>query len=117
MSQVFENFLPYADLMQHKKYMNNYLYHRTLYLMNKEQLLDNEFVLLKEDSGLHSPLGVLFYEYYTDLKEVKVNWTQLQGEIQCTIGQGEIPFGKAQHPALNEYADHVDTLDFLLNIG
>ena len=35
-------------------------------------------------------------------------------KIQCIVGNRNIPFGKAQSPHLWDYADGIDTLDFLL---
>ena len=43
-------------------------------------------------------------------------------EIQCIVSEMElplsntIPFGKAQSPDLNDYADGVDVIDFLLKL-
>jgi hypothetical protein len=34
-------------------------------------------------------------------------------KIQCRVGVGGIPFGTAQQPELWDYADGVDTINFL----
>ena len=34
-------------------------------------------------------------------------------QIQCVAGKGYTSFGKAQSPGLNDYADGVDTMQFL----
>jgi hypothetical protein len=36
-----------------------------------------------------------------------------ENKIQCVLGKGFIPFGKAQQPSLTDFPDGVDTLDFL----
>jgi len=32
------------------------------------------------------------------------------------VGHGSVPFGRAQEPALHDYADGVDTMRFLLEL-
>jgi hypothetical protein len=34
-------------------------------------------------------------------------------QIQCIVGNDFIPFGNSQCPALSDYADNVNTLEFL----
>ena len=38
-----------------------------------------------------------------------------RSSIQCVVGRDFIPFGKAQCPSLNDYADGIDTMAFLAN--
>ena len=40
----------------------------------------------------------------------------LSNEIQCRVGEGGISLGTAQKPELWDYADGVDTIDFLTKI-
>ncbi|MGB0789087.1 MAG: acyl-CoA reductase, partial [Marinirhabdus sp.] len=83
-------------------------------------LLDNGFLLLKEDTGFSSPISVVFFERYKNLKDLQQTLTVAAENIQCTLAErgilNEIPFGTAQTPALSHYADGVDTLQFLLNL-
>jgi hypothetical protein len=106
-------------LTGHTRYMNNYEYNLTLYLLNKVKLLDNNFLLLKEDENRSSPPGVLFYEYYTDTGQLRKKLEQENENIQCIIGNqsfwpGAIPFGKSQETFPWDYADGVDVMEFLL---
>lgn len=108
----------YMDLGQHNKYTNNVDYYRSIYLMNKIELLDNGVVLLKEDEGIASPVGVVFYERYSDIGSVQKKLAALEEEIQCTVSihpeiLGRIKPGETQDPMPWEYADGVDTLSFL----
>jgi len=117
----FENMVGFESIYQHNKYANNYDYNKSVYLMNQIQHFDNGFVILKEDEGLSSPIGVLFYQYYDDIEKVKEHVDLNKDQIQCVVSkpnliQGAIPFGKAQQPELWDYADNVDTLQFLLNL-
>lgn len=118
LDRVFNALYSHKEIANHNKYANNYDYNKAVYLLNKIDLLENGFLLLKEDEGLHSPVGVLFYEYYSSLEEVKEVLNQKTDELQCVVTkvniEGATSFGKAQSPELKDYADGVDTLDFLL---
>lgn len=103
----------FSDVINNKKYGNNYDYHKALYLMNRDNLVENGFIVLKEDTSPFSPVGILHYEYYTDMAAVKADLQQRNDEIQCVVGHGFIPFGQAQMPALDDYADGVDTMKFI----
>ena len=108
-------------LTSHHKYLNNYEYNKAIYLVNGEAHLDNGFLLVKENEQLVSPIAVLYYEYYTDTNELEEKLSQHQDKIQCTVSRGSwypgsVSFGRAQYPSLSDYADHVDTLDFLIKL-
>ena len=67
-----------------------------------------------------SPIGTLYFEYYNDSKALLNLLVTKKDAIQCVIASGfydkELPFGAAQKPQLYDYADGVDTLDFLLKL-
>jgi hypothetical protein len=114
--QFFEAIFDYGDIINHNKYANNYDYNKAVYLMNLVEILDNNFLILKEDDSLHSPLGVLFYQTYESKKDLD-NYLELNKDnIQAIVGKDYIPFGQAQCPALNDYADGIDTMAFLENL-
>ena len=112
----YESIFEYATVLDNIKYVHNYDYHKTLFLLNSEQMLDNEFLLIKEDTNLRSPIGVLHYEYMSVEKKDLVKSLNQSEEIQCVIENQSIKFGEAQNPQLWDYADNVDTLRFLLNL-
>jgi hypothetical protein len=37
-------------------------------------------------------------------------------DLQCIVGKGFVPFGLAQSPGLDDFADGVNTMDFLHNL-
>jgi hypothetical protein len=113
---LFEVFYDYQDVVLNNKYANNYDYFRAIYMMGNHNILENGFLILKEDKSLHSPVAVLNYEYYDEKDSLMLQLEELKDDIQCVVGKGFIPFGKAQHPQLEDYADGVDTLGFLENI-
>jgi hypothetical protein len=114
--RIFKAFYDYNAIINHHKYANNYDYNKAVWLLNSEQLLDNGFLLLKEDSSLASPTGSLYFEYYEDEFELRKNLEERQAEIQCIVSNADIPFGGSQRPALWDYADGVDTLAFLQSL-
>lgn len=116
LDRFFDAIYPFNDIINHHKYANNFDYHRAIWLLNQDDLLENGFLLLKEDSSLVSPVGALFYEYYTEEQDVVGRLDAQKEEIQCVVGKNGIPLGQAQHPSVSEYADHVDTMQFLVEL-
>lgn len=115
MDRLFKSFMACSWVMENNKYMNNYNYHKTLYLMNGDPLLDNEFIVLKESKELHAPVGVLYFEYFRELDEVTKYLRTQEEELQCIVGL-ENSLGSTQKPRLEDYADNFNTLEFLVNI-
>jgi hypothetical protein len=117
-----ENLLPYfsdyAWIHRHTAYMNNYDYHRTILLLNQIPHAANEFLMIQENSALHSPVATLFFERYEQLESAIEKINLFKDQIQCVVGNLEdmTPFGKTQLPQLNDYADDIDTIGFLLSL-
>ena len=112
---LFEAFFSFQDIIEHKKYANNYDYNKSIFLMGSHQLIENGFLLLKEDTSLNSPLAMLHYEYYEDMRQVEKYIEENEEKLQCVVSKDKIPFGQAQNPHLWDYADGVDTIAFLTN--
>ncbi|WP_324760086.1 acyl-CoA reductase [Sphingobacterium thalpophilum] len=119
-SQLFEGIADFKMISEHFKYNNNYDYNKSIYLINGDKHYDNGFLLLKEDTRTASPLAVLYYEEYNSLSELENELNTQQQAIQCVVSaiplSLESPvfgFGESQCPALSDYADGVNTLDFL----
>lgn len=116
----FKGMFVHKDIIEYEKYANNYDYNKAVYLMSLFQILDNGFMTIKEDTSYASPISSVFYEYYESLEDVKKRLEADQELIQCVVSNGCIPhsftFGEAQKPKLADYADQVDTLQFLNNL-
>lgn len=115
---IFLAFERYKEIIHHNKYANNYTYHKALFLMNLDPHLDNGFLIVKEDEGLGSPLGVLFFQFYETKADLDAYLEEIKDQLQCVVGKeaGVVPFGKSQDPELWDYADGEDTVAFLLNL-
>lgn len=120
MAMFFENTHDYDAYMHHNKYANNYTYHKAIWLLNQDAFLENGLINLKESKDLASPLASVYYEYYDSLDEVKAMLEERKEEIQCVVSKvqigNSIPLGKSQQPELWDYADGIDTLEFLLKL-
>lgn len=114
---LFKSFYLHKHVIEHKKYGNNYDYNKAIYLMGNNKLIENGFILLKEDSSLYSPVAMLYYEYYDDINDVHSFIDKNIDKIQCIVSKNNIPFGNTQKPKLWDYADGVDTIDFLKQLA
>ena len=108
------------DIINNAKYANNYDYNKAVYLMSLFDLLENGFLMIKEDQSYSSPIATIFYEYYENETDLKIKLHQDKEKIQCIVSkdfiENEVAFGQTQHPKLTDYADGVNTLDFLSQI-
>ncbi|MFH0843272.1 MAG: acyl-CoA reductase [Bacteroidota bacterium] len=104
----------FTGIIKQNKYANNYDFHKAVLMVNKDRFLDTGYLLMKEHPGLSSPVAVLYYEAYSSRDSFIRITKQNSNKIQCIIGREYVPFGKAQMPALWDYADGVDTIAFLL---
>ncbi len=105
----------YEYFMDYHKYKHNFDYHLAILIMGNKYYMSNESLILTENIAAFSPVSQVHYAYYSDREEV------LQGlannpTIQCVVGHGQTDFGKAQQPGLSDYADGVDTMQFLASL-
>ena len=116
----FNGIFSYQDVIKYEKYANNYDYNKAVFLMSNFKLLDNEFLTIKEDESYASPIASIFYEFYDDLDDLKLKLNNDTNKIQCIVSNDIIEkstkFGQTQKPKLWDYADNIDTLEFLLQI-
>jgi hypothetical protein len=116
----FKAIYEYKDVIFYEKYSNNYDYNKAVFLMSNFKLLDNEFLTLKEDTSYASPISSVFYEYYEDIADLQKRLESESNQIQCVVSNNLIPnsirFGQTQQPKLWDYADNVDTLQFLISL-
>ena len=115
--KFFKAIYNYKDVLNYDKYVNNYDYNKAVYLMSQYKLLENGFLMLKEDSSYASPIATIFFEYYQSEEALSEKLAQDKESIQCLVGSSNdknmVDFGQTQNPQLSDYADDVDTLAFL----
>ncbi len=118
--QFFEAIYDWNPIINENKYANNYDYNKAVYLMSEFKLLDNNFLMLKEDQRFGSPIATLFYERYDTAEKLSETLEKNKDKLQCVVrnnaGKDEVSFGKTQTPELWDYADNVDTIRFLAQL-
>ena len=116
----FNSVYKWHPIINESKYANNYDYNKAVYLMSEFEMLENGFLMIKEDESYSSPIATLFYEKYKSISELQSKLETEADNIQCVVANGfsdtEIEFGQTQKPNLCDYADDVDTIDFLVNL-
>ncbi|GAB2823585.1 acyl-CoA reductase [Ferruginibacter profundus] len=112
---LLRSFDTYKFFADHHKYKNNYDYQLSMALLNNIYYMTNESTLMIESEQIFSAISQLNYSFYKDAAEVK-KVLENNTDVQCIVGHGNIPFGQAQQPGLFDYADGVDTMQFLLTL-
>ncbi|MCX7744248.1 MAG: acyl-CoA reductase [Flavobacteriales bacterium] len=117
--RLIEQFQPYANIILHHKYHNNYDYQKAILLINNQSFFDGGFVLLKEDESLHAPVSVINLSFYSTLQQVLSTILRDAENIQCIVSAHPMPPlqtiqpGNTQQPSLTDYPDGVDVMKFL----
>ena len=116
----FQGVYHWHPIIEKAKYANNYDYNKAVYLMSEFDMLENGFLMIKEDTSYASPIATVFYEYYDSKEQLKEKLKVETDAIQCIVSNGfienEVAFGNTQKPQLWDYADDVDSIEFLLSI-
>jgi len=109
---AFKKYNYFSDIT---KYRNNYDYNLALFIMNNKFYMANGCIILSENESVFSPVSVLHYSFYKNKRNVFEELNQNEN-IQCIVGEAHVPFGKSQEPGLFDYADGIDTMQFLLTL-
>lgn len=115
-NQFFGALEVFSPIMEHNKFMNNYDYHRALFLLDGIPFLTNNFLIVRENEAYATPVSVLHYEYYSSLNDLELKLASDKELIQCRVGVNGLSFGSAQQPDILDYADGVDTMQWLLSL-
>ena len=120
LNKIFKGMESFSYIIKNSKYANNYDYNKSILLINQDEFLDNGFFILKESSKIAAPISCAFYEYYNNKKDLDNKIIEIKANLQCIVGESRIikgiPFGSSQNPSLEDYADNIDTIKFLMNI-
>jgi hypothetical protein len=92
---------------------------RATLTIENEEFYDAGAFIMRRGEDFAQSLAVVTLCEYTDIEDVKA-WLKGNAEhIQCVVSnigiEGTQPLGRAQYPALMDYADGVDTMRFLLD--
>ncbi len=111
---LLEAFRKYDYVIENHKYKHNYDYNLAIHIINRDYYMSNGSILLFENPSIFSPVSQLHFEYYQDPREINSGLNSQ--DIQCMVGHDYLPFGLAQSPKLEDYADGLDTLKFVVGI-
>ena len=100
-------------------YRGNYLSQRALLLMSGADVRDWGFCLTRESREYSNSISCIHYAFYDDLAEVEEWLAEHDASLQyvvshCVSQPRVVSFGYAQYPALDDYADGVDVIRFLI---
>jgi hypothetical protein len=119
--QLIPAWKSFSSIIDHHKYANNYEYQKSLLLLNQSVFLDGELVLMKESDQMVSPVATVYFERYASQEALHKRLNEESAKIQVVVSAkgwypGSVPFGRAQFPSVDDYADRVDTMKFLERI-
>ena len=107
-SMLLESFSEYSNLKDHNRYLNNYEYYKSIYLLNRDNFYDNEIVLLKQDDeSVLSPLSVIYFSRFDSPDDIRE--LNNRDDISAVYGKGggiQLPFSKAAMPVFAEWEDY-----------
>ena len=91
---------------------------RAMLTIEGAEFWDAGAFIMRRGEDFAQSLAVVTIREYADIEDVKA-WLNSNAEhIQCVVSnlgiEGSQPLGRAQYPALMDYADGVDTMRFLL---
>ncbi len=112
---LLNTFRKYNYFADHTKYKNNYDYNLALLIMNNKFYMTNESIILVENENIFSAVSELHYSYYEN-ENIVLNELDKEENIQCIVGKNHLPFGSTHSPGLFDYADGIDTMQFLLSL-
>lgn len=119
-SKLFEAFEIFSHYKNHNKYMNNYEYYRSVYMLNEFKFFDNNWLIITQEKSLASPISVIYFEEYQNDKELEKLLIHDKEKTQAISAlnpkEDQVGFGEIQKPALNDYADGIDTIEFLIGL-
>ncbi len=119
--RLFRALEAFDDIIFHSKYKNNFDYNYALYLLNKVPFFHNGSLVFLENTALSSRIAAVHFQYYEHIEEVEKELKSQSDSIQCIVSKSTdlhlntVGIGFAQQPKLWDYADNINTLEFLLN--
>ncbi|HEX6913960.1 MAG TPA: acyl-CoA reductase [Chitinophagaceae bacterium] len=110
---LLERLKKYSYFQDFHKYRHNYDYQLALLMMSRKPYITDGTTILAENESMFTAISRVNYSYYQD-PEAVTRALEQDSSVQVIVGHGATPFGRAQQPDLSDYADGVDTMQFLL---
>lgn len=113
--------LCFASRRMNPKYLNNYRQRKALREMCGDPFSDSGFALLIRQPEFPQALSEVSLVEYDDPSQVAAWLREHDAELQCVVSDcidhsRRVPFGRSQRPALSDYPDAVDVMEFLYDL-
>ncbi|MEG1936320.1 MAG: hypothetical protein RR132_02130 [Rikenellaceae bacterium] len=112
-NSIAEHWLGKTINNQH--FTNSYTQKKAIMSITNAPFIDCGCFLFRESNILDASMGEITYSYYENEKEKNEFLSNHKDELQCIVAEEHIPFGAAQRPTLNDWADGIDTIKFLMS--
>jgi hypothetical protein len=117
-SMFFSAIEKYSDVMNHQGYNDCFRYQKAISELSGENYFNNGFVIIRKNNPAFSSIAAINYTVYEDIEQVKTFLVEQNDKIQCTVSktactENPVYFGNTQKPELTDYADNIDTVNFL----
>ncbi len=112
---LLRSFKKYDYLADHNKYRNNYDYNLAVHIINNQYYMSSPALILVEEKSFFSRISQLNYELYKEELPL-LEGLRKDEQIQCVVGRMDTAFGKTQHPGIFDFADGMDTIQFLKSL-
>lgn len=105
-----------------QSYKNNYRHTRALMTMQSVAFTDlGGAITVEGEAKFPRQISCINIHRYNTIDEVKEWIAENNSRLQCVVSRVEglvrrVDFGMAQYPTLNDYADDVDVMKFLLSL-
>ena len=111
-----------TPLRMNPKYCRNYVQTKAVLVMQGVPFRDLGAAVMVERRAFPTALSCICYPYYDDVSEVAAWLAEHDGELQCVVSEciahsRRADFGCAQRPALTDYPDDRDVMEFLAGLG
>jgi len=118
LTQLLEPFSSMKDQIISHDYKDAYRYQRAVYTMVGENFIDGGFYLLRRSADFPPPLSVVNFIEYDSIESAHKFLKLNQNKLQCIVNLNHgIFFGETQVPEIDQYADEVNSLEYLLQIN
>lgn len=123
---LFKKLKKYSYFTNHNKFRNNLDYQKAIMIMNNIPFIEASPILLRENNELYSPISVVNYSYYNDIRAIENIIHSEQNNLQCIATSESLSpisdcvccclFGQTQRPKFTDYADNINTLQWLCSL-
>ncbi len=118
LKKLTDDLSAFSYMAEGEYYRDAYRYQKAISSVSGDWFIDGGFFIFRKNCTLPPPLGVVGIIEYKDEMEVENFIATNVQSLQCIVNinfQNRVqPFGTTQFPSLSDYADGVNSLEFIL---